>query len=72
MTLGTILAMLVVCTAAPPYDDCDPAIAAARANPDTRLVVENIELVFSDPELYARVRDGRDDFWSAAARGSRR
>jgi len=63
MTIGAIIAMLATCTAAPPYDDCGPALAAARANPDTRLVVEGVELVFSDPELYARVRDDRDDFF---------
>ena len=69
MTLSAILLALMQCTAAAPYDDCAPVIAAARVHPDTRLVVENIEAVFADPELYARVQEGRDDFFGL--RGSR-
>lgn len=71
MTLSAILLALMQCTAAAPYDDCAPVIAAARANPDTRLVVEGVELVFSDPELAQRVLDDRDDFFGAAVRRSR-
>lgn len=61
--LGAILALLAACTAAAPYDDCGPALAAARANPDARLVVEGVEAVFADPTLYARVRDNDDRFF---------
>lgn len=55
MTLGAILAMLVQCTAAAPFDDCAPALAAARNSPDTRLVVEGIDMVFADPKLFALI-----------------
>ena len=63
MTVSAILTALVICASAPPYDDCAPVIAAARANPDTRLTVEAVEAVFADPALYARVRDSDAEFF---------
>lgn len=62
MTLSTVLLLLMQCTAAPPYDDCGPAVEAARQCPDTALIVQNLDAVLADPALARRVLETTHSF----------
>ena len=69
MTIGMIIAALATCMAAPPYDDCGPAMDAARVNPDTREIVYWMDRLAADPVLAAQFTASvRDDTFRDATR----